>query len=86
MIVGFRMIWRGVWGLLLDMISSNLERLLYLTAGAERTAAYMRSLNQMGVYTVDADVKSAIDASFKGYFADEEKTAATIQPDDFFQY
>ena len=61
------------------LISSNLERLLYLTAGAERTAAYMAALNKNGAYTVDADVKAAIDASFKGYFADEDKTAATIR-------
>ena len=61
------------------LISSNLERLLYFTAGANRTAAYMASLNKTGAYTVDADVKAAIDASFKGYFADEEKTAATIR-------
>jgi threonine synthase len=61
------------------LISSNLERLLYLCAGAQRTAAYMSSLNKTGAYTVDADVKAAIDASFKGYFADEEKTAATIR-------
>ena len=40
------------------LISSNLERLLYLTAGAERTAAYMAELNKNGVYRVDADVKA----------------------------
>ena len=61
------------------LISSNLERLLYFAAGADRTAAYMASLNKTGAYTVDADVKAAIDESFKGYFADEEKTAATIR-------
>lgn len=61
------------------LISSNLERLLYLTAGPERTAAYMASLSKEGAYTVDADVKAAIDSSFKGYFADEAKTAATIR-------
>lgn len=61
------------------LISSNLERLLYFTAGSERTAAYMKALNETGAYTVDADVKSAIDASFKGYFADEAETAATIR-------
>ena len=61
------------------LISSNLERLLYFTAGAERTAAYMKSLNETGAYTVDADVKAAIDESFCGFFADEEMTAATIQ-------
>ncbi len=61
------------------LISSNLERLLYFAAGPERTAAYMASLGSTGAYTVDADVKAAIDASFSGYFANEEKTAATIR-------
>ena len=61
------------------LISSNLERLLYFTAGPERTAAYMKSLNTTGAYTVDADVKAKIDESFHGYFADEEETAATIR-------
>ena len=61
------------------LISSNLERLLYFTAGAERTAKYMASLNQTGAYAVDADVKAAIDESFRGYFADEEATASTIR-------
>ena len=61
------------------LISSNLERLLYFTAGAQRTAAYMKSLNETGAYTVDADVKAKIDSSFRGYFADEEKTAEAIR-------
>ena len=61
------------------LISSNLERLLYLAAGPERTAAYMTSLAKTGAYTVDADVKKAIDASFSGYFADEALTAKTIR-------
>ncbi len=61
------------------LISSNLERLLYLAAGPERTAAYMASLNKTGAYTVDADVKAKIDANFTGYFADEQKTAETIR-------
>ncbi len=61
------------------LISSNLERLLYFTAGPERTAAYMSALNKNGAYTVEADVKEKIDASFEGYYADEEKTAETIR-------
>ncbi|MBE6590318.1 MAG: threonine synthase [Ruminococcaceae bacterium] len=60
------------------LISSNLERLLYFTAGSERTAAYMEELKKNGVYTVSSDVKSAIDESFKGYFADEKETARVI--------
>ena len=61
------------------LISSNLERLLYFAAGAERTAAYMKSLGETGAYTVDADVKAKIDESFYGFFADEESTAKTIR-------
>lgn len=61
------------------LISSNLERLLYFTAGSARTAEYMKKLAETGVYTVDADVKEEIDRYFTGYFADEEKTAATIR-------
>ena len=60
------------------LISSNLERLLYFTAGSERTAAYMEELKTKGAYTVAPDVKNAIDESFKGYFADEAETARVI--------
>ena len=61
------------------LISSNLERLLCLTAGEERTAAYMESLKKDGTYTVDGDVLAAIKENFSGYFADETATAATIK-------
>lgn len=61
------------------LISSNLERLLYTVAGAEKTAAYMRALGTDGKYTVDADVKAKIDESFLGYFCDEELTKKTIR-------
>mgnify|MGYP001046355561 CR=1 FL=1 len=61
------------------LISSNLERLLYTVAGAEKTAAYMRALGTDGKYTVDADVKAKIDKSFLGYFCDEELTKKTIR-------
>ena len=61
------------------LISSNLERLLYFTAGADATAAYMKSLNETGAYTVTPAVKAAIDADFCGYFADEADTTATIR-------
>ena len=60
------------------LISSNLERLLYFTAGSERTAAYMKALKETGAYTVDADVLAEIQKNFVGYYADEEQTAATI--------
>ncbi len=61
------------------LISSNLERLLYFVAGPEKTAGYMKQLAETGAYTVDAETKAKIDESFKGYFADEVDTAATIK-------
>lgn len=61
------------------LISSNLERLLYFTAGSQRTAAYMESLQANGRYTVDNDVLKTITDNFSGYFADEAETAATIR-------
>ena len=61
------------------LISSNLERLLYTIAGAEKTAAFMRELNETGKYTLDADTKTKIDECFYGYFCDEENTAKTIR-------
>ena len=61
------------------LISSNLERLLYFVAGPAKTADYMKQLAETGAYTVDAENKARIDESFKGYFADEADTAATIK-------
>ncbi len=61
------------------LISSNLERLLYTIAGAEKTAAYMKELNTTGKYTLDAQTKAKIDENFYGYSCDEEGTAATIR-------
>jgi threonine synthase len=60
------------------LISSNLERLLYFTAGSDRTAKYMRQLKETGCYTVDAEVLAEIQENFVGYCASEEETAATI--------
>jgi len=61
------------------LISSNLERLLFTVAGPEKTAAYMKALNESGAYTVDAEVKAALDSAFAGYYCSEENTAATIR-------
>ena len=61
------------------LISSNLERLLYFTAGAEETAGYMRQLNQNGAYTVSDAIKNKIAENFAGYYADETETAATVK-------
>lgn len=61
------------------LISSNLERLLFLLAGAERTRAWMKALVETGKYTVDADIKEKLDAEFVGCCCSEENTAATIK-------
>ena len=61
------------------LISSNLERLLYFCAGADETAAYMKSLSETGKYTVSASVKARIDELFSGYYADEAETARIIK-------
>ena len=61
------------------LISSNLERLLYFAAGAEKTASYMHQLNTAGRYEVSEDIKDFISDNFAGYFADEEETASTLR-------
>ena len=63
------------------LISSNLERLLYFVAGSEKTAAYMKSLNETGAYTVDPEDLEKIKESFLGYYTDEKATAACIKED-----
>ncbi len=60
------------------LISSNLERLLYLICGAEQTAKYMQLLNANGFYQISDDIKKKIDEDFIGYFASESQTSATI--------
>ena len=61
------------------LISSNLERLLFLAFGAERCAALMRELTEKGCYTITAEELSFIRADFSGYFCDEEKTKSSIR-------
>ena len=61
------------------LISSNLERLLYLVCGSEETAKYMNELAKTGKYTVSDQVRERIAADFCGYCCDESNTAATIK-------
>lgn len=61
------------------LISSNLERLIWLFAGAEQTAKYMEALRSDGIYTVSDTIKAEIDKTFVGYFATEDDTSATIR-------
>ena len=60
------------------LISSNLERLLYYVAGAERTKQYMESLKTTGRYQISAEEFSTISKEFVGYYTDEDETAKTI--------
>ena len=61
------------------LISSNLERLLYITLGTEKTRAYMEKLNGEGEYTLCKEDFEKISHDFIGISADEEKTKATIK-------
>ena len=62
------------------LISSNLERLIYLTAGcdAEKNAAFMKSLSRDGKYEITADMKDNME-DFYGKYASEQETADTIK-------
>ena len=61
------------------LISSNLERLLYLTVGPEKTAEYMNKLASDGIYTLAASEIQAIRENFYGAYTDEETTKETIR-------
>ena len=61
------------------LISSNLERLLYITLGTEKTAKYMSELSASGKYTLSAEDFALIKADFVGIYTDEDETAATIK-------
>ena len=61
------------------LISSNLERLLYITLGTEKTAKYMSELSASGEYTLSAEDFALIKADFVGIYTDEDETAATIK-------
>lgn len=61
------------------LISSNLERLLFLACGAKQTACYMSELNSNGNYSVDDDIKLKLGDVFTGDCCDEEQTAAEIR-------
>ncbi len=61
------------------LISSNLERLLYLICGSEKTAGYMKSLNETGCYKIDTDTLAQINSDIMGYYSDEYTTMRTVQ-------
>ena len=61
------------------LISSNLERLLYLTCGAEKCASYMAQLKENGEYTLAKDELEKIRAEFDAGFTNDEQTLETIK-------
>jgi threonine synthase len=61
------------------LISSNLERLLFITLGAEKTVHYMKKLSSEGRYTLSLDDFKKINSDFIGYCASEEDTARVIR-------
>ncbi|MBR3635862.1 MAG: threonine synthase, partial [Lachnospiraceae bacterium] len=62
------------------LISSNLERLIYLIAGedSDKNASLMKSLVSEGRYEISKDMKDKLD-SFTGGFATQEETCAKIK-------
>lgn len=61
------------------LISSNLERLLYLLGGPQITADCMEKLARDGKYTVPASVMEKIHTVLEGFCCTEEQTAKVIQ-------
>ncbi len=61
------------------LISSNLERLLYLVSDPDKTRAYMESLKNEGKYQISAEEFDTISKEFVGYYTTEEETRATIR-------
>ena len=61
------------------LISSNLERLLYMLGGSELTKDLMRQLSENGVYTAPDALMEKLRGVFSGYWCSEEETAASIR-------
>ena len=62
------------------LISSNLERLLYLLSGGDDklVAGYMKELSDTGCYQVSEKMRKKIQSVFVGGFSSEAETEATI--------
>ena len=62
------------------LISSNLERLLFMMSGSDdkKVSEYMNLLSTEGKYQVDADLLAMIQSDFVAGFADEKTTVAAI--------
>ena len=62
------------------LISSNLERLLFIMSDNDDTfvANMMKELNEQGSYTIPSKIQEKISSIFKGYWTSEEDCAKTI--------
>ena len=62
------------------LVSSNLERLLYLACGCnpDQVRTWMQDLNEKGSFRVPSDVLARITETFKAYCCTEKETIATI--------
>ena len=62
------------------LVSSNLERLLFLASGCDekKVESWMKDLFQKGVFTVDEPVMEKIRETFKAYCCTEKETLETI--------
>ena len=60
------------------LVSSNLERLLYMLCGDSATAAYMQQLNTEGRYDVGAETLARIRGDFSAACCDDAQTKAKI--------
>lgn len=61
------------------LISSNLERLLFLLFGSAKCAEFMQKLSAEGRYELSLDELKLVQENFVGYYADEEDCAATVK-------
>ncbi len=63
------------------LISSNLERLLFLLGGCDdaRVKAWMKSLSENGYYDVGDGIKAKINSLFAAGYCDDEGTKALIK-------
>ncbi len=61
------------------LISSNLERLLYITLGSEKCSGYMNKLADGGKYELTEEDFAIIRRDFRGFYTDEADTGRTIK-------
>ena len=61
------------------LISSNLERLLYVMFGAEKCTEYMGKLGAEGRYQLTSEELAKVRESFEGYYTDEDECRECIK-------